>query len=405
LRYALLPRRWRGICSVDAADDKEKGMKVTGAMWAVAVLGLGCSVGDRGAADGSGASADAGEWPDARRSDGSDARARGQRLLGLQASPAEGIDEAGAFEIANTAGINALMIGYGWPEVETAPGVFDDWAVDRDNAIYASDTVGIVLMVNPIETDWKHVPEDLRDLPFDHPTMIERFKTFLDHVIPRLADLRIETLLIGNEVNGYLGDHDEWAAYQTFYEAVGAHARTLRPGIKIGVETMFEGMVDTYPEKIEALNRSSDLLALTYYPVEATPVRGRLPRGDLTVIRDDLTRLARRFADKEIYIIETGYSSSTRLDSSQQEQADFVRETFAVWDDLAPRIRLLSFFMLHDFSREEIEGLYAALDMTEHPNYEDLVEGMTTVGLRTYAGEDKLAFPVLMQEAARRGWE
>jgi hypothetical protein len=326
---------------------------------------------------------------------------KGDRLLGINPYPSKDGDDATAFTKVLSAGVNAMSTGWSWPELELAPGVFDTALLDYFNSLYAVAGFKIVLMINPIETDLKAVPADLADLAFDDPVMIARFKSLLDVVFNHLPDLDIDTLLIGNEANSHLIDNpSKWGAYQTLVEAASAHAKSLRPGIKVGVEGMREGF---FSDEMQALNRSCDIIALTYYP--SVPKPGHWDFPDLSVMEGDLAALTAAYPDKEIYIIELGYSSSEVFDSSQEEQEAFVREAFRVWDLYESRITMVSFFMLHDYDPVWIKGLMTALGLDEHPYYDEIFAGFTTVGLRTYLGEDKLAFPAFVEEASARGWE
>ena len=325
---------------------------------------------------------------------------KGDRFLGINPYPSEQGDDATVFAKSRTAGINSVAIGWSWPELEGAPGVFETTILDAANSLYAVPGFKVVLMVNPIETDWKSVPSDLEELPFDDPMLIDRFKMLLDVVFQHLPDLDIDTLLIGNEANSHLQDHPStWGAYRTLFEAASAHAKSLRPQIKVGVEGQFEGFLS---EEMKSLTQSSDIIALTYYPSRPKPGHFNFP--DLSVIEGDLADVTAAYAGQEIYIIEFGYPSSTVVDSSEQEQEAFIREAFRVWDLHAVQIAMVSFFMLHDFDPDYIQDLDETLGVNEHPNYDEIFASHTTLGLRTFSGEDKLAFTALIEEAAARGW-
>ncbi|MFC1610729.1 glycosyl hydrolase 53 family protein [Myxococcota bacterium] len=327
---------------------------------------------------------------------------RGNRLLAINLYPSKDGNDTTAFAKGRSAGINSASIGWSWyPELEVAPGVFDTAILDDANSLYAMPGFKVVVMVNPIETDWKAVPPDLAELDFDDPVMIARFKSLLDSVFEHLSDLDIEALLIGNEANSHLMDNpSQWSAYQGLFEAARAHAKTLRPEIKVGVEGMFE---DFFADEMQTLNAASDLIALTYYPAKPNP--GHWANPDLSVIEEDMANLTRAYAEKDIYMIEHGYPTSDVLGSSEEEQEAFVREAFRVWDLHESRIRMVSFFMLHDFDPVWIHELQEALGVSEHPYYEEILAAYTSIGLRTHAGQDKLAFPALVEEAAARGWE
>jgi len=73
------------------------------------------------------------------------------------------------------------------------------------------------------------------------------------------------SLAIGNEVDGFLGgDSARWSQYQAFYKAIGAYARTKRPGLKVGVVAQFGGLTGAARVRLQALNQSSDVVMATY---------------------------------------------------------------------------------------------------------------------------------------------
>jgi len=87
--------------------------------------------------------------------------AKGNRLLNIDISPSEKLDEVDAFSLARSrVGIDVALVGGSWPEVETAPGQFNYPGLKSANSIYKD--VRVVLELNPIETfirtvavDWK----------------------------------------------------------------------------------------------------------------------------------------------------------------------------------------------------------------------------------------------------------
>jgi hypothetical protein len=320
---------------------------------------------------------------------------KGNRLLHIDISPSEELDEVDGFSLARSrAGINAALVGGSWPEVETAPGKFSYRGLKRANSIYRD--VGVVLELNPIESFIRTVPSDLTTVPFDDPAMIARFKKLLEVVFSQLPDLQITALWIGNEVTGYLDKTGEWDAYQTFYETVGAYARSIRPGIKVGSAGSMDdwnNIAKSEFKQAKALNQTSDIIVFTCYP---TP-------GNVKNAFDTLTS---EFAGRPIYIKEIGCPTSSRIGSSEETQKQFVKEVFRAWDEHASQIEYLSFHPLHDFPEELVTGLFELMGMSEDKDVSLNMEIMTSIGLRTYPGkgQDKLGFRALIKEAKARGW-
>ena len=320
---------------------------------------------------------------------------KGNRLLHIDISPSEELDEVDGFALARSrAGINATLVGGSWPEIETAPGKFNHRGLKRANSIYKD--VKVVLELNPIESFIRTVPSDLETVPIDDPAMIDRFKKLLDVVFSQLPDLQITALWIGNEVTGYLDKTGEWDAYRTFYETVGAHAKSVRPGIKIGSAGSMDdwnNIAKSEFKKAKALNQTSDIIVFTCYPTWGN-------------VKNAFDTLTSEFAGRPIYIKEIGCPTSSRVGSSEETQKDFVQEVFRAWDEHASQIEYLSFHPLHDFPEELVTGLLELMGMAEDEDASLNIEIMTSMGLRTYPGkgQDKLGFRALIKEARARGW-
>jgi len=320
---------------------------------------------------------------------------RGNRLLNIDISPSEKLDEVDAFLLARSrVGIDAALVGGSWPEVETAPRKFNYQGLKMANSVYKD--VKVILELNPVETFIKTVPSDLKTVAFDAPVMIARFKKLLDVVFSQLSDLEITALWIGNEVTGYLDKTDEWDAYQTFYKTVGAYAKSIRPGIKVGSAGSMEDWDNVTKgqfKQAEALNQSSDIIVFTCYP---TP-------GNVKSAFDTLTSA---FPGRTVYIKEIGCPTSSRIGSSEEKQEEFVKEVFRAWDEHACQIEYLSFHALHDFPKELVTGIFGLMGMSEDEDALLNMEIMTSLGLRTYPGKgaDKAAFRALVEEARARGW-
>jgi hypothetical protein len=96
-----------------------------------------------------------------------------------------------------------------------------------------------------------------------------------------------------------------------------------------------------------------------------------------------------------------GYPSSPELGSSDERQADFIREVFRAWDAHATAIRMIDFSWLFDTSESSAgdTGRYYGMSGRRFSEF------IRTLGLLTYAGGQKPAFRALKEEASMRGWK
>jgi hypothetical protein len=121
-----------------------------------------------------------------------------------------------------------------------------------------------------------------------------------------------------------------------------------------------------------------------------------------SVVAGDIAGLVALYPNNPIYFQEVGYQSgSSYTGSSQALQAQFITAVFQAWDAHASQIPYLAFLRLNDVSHTAAVNTAAAYGL---PGNNAFIEYIETLGLRDYAGNDKLAFIQLKSETHVRGW-
>jgi hypothetical protein len=120
---------------------------------------------------------------------------------------------------------------------------------------------------------------------------------------------------------------------------------------------------------------------------------------DPQLVHEDFNTITGIFSGKEIWLTELGYQSgSNHCKSSEAKQAEFYHEMFSAWDDHRDKIKCVIVNWLHDQSDAT---------MNEWKEYygdaPDLVEYLSTLGLRNYDHSDKSAWLQVKAEAHARG--
>jgi hypothetical protein len=329
---------------------------------------------------------------------GNDPLPRGSRVLCVDVNAAGDGDYTAALVKAQAAGATAVTLTFDWNAIETAPGVYDDTVLDIANAYYPSRGVSVGLMLRPISTNSKPVPADLAATAFDDPAMIARFNALLDNVLAHVPLLTLTGLGIGSEVQETLGsDAAQWAAYRTLFEAARAHARAVRPGIRVGIEASEPALHAPVLALWQAAETSADIILFSYYPLNSDfTVR------DPAEVHDTFTALCDAFPARTIHVNQIGYPTSATCGSSEDLQAAFIAELFSAWDEHASQISLVTFLRLHDYSSAEATAAAGPYGIST-PAF---IEFLRTLGMRTQpgSGADKAAWVQLELEAAARGW-
>jgi hypothetical protein len=315
---------------------------------------------------------------------------KGTRILGLSVGPAEDGDYPRALFEAQAAGVQSVTLPLDWSKMEPAPGKYDNSLLKIADQFYPAHHVSVDLILRPINTNHSEVPSDLQGKPFDDPKLIARFERLLDDVFAQTPHLTLHSLVIGNEVDAYLGgDLTRWKQYTTFYRTVSAYAHAKRPDLKVGVTATFDGLIKTARKPLQRLNTVSDIIAVTYYPLNTSPIQ-------------DFAQMCRLFPGRPIALLEAGYPSSPECGSSEIKQATFVRSLFTAWDAHAQQIVSITLSWQTDISPTAVTAATQYYGVAKPP----FAGFLGSLGLRTYpgSGHDKPAFIALKEEAHERDW-
>lgn len=334
---------------------------------------------------------------------------KGDRMFAWQIDSAEDDDYIAAYNFGLDACMESTHITFVWSEIESNENTFVPTGLERLDIInYFHPLFGVKaeLNIGPINTVAKEVPEDLQDLPFDSPILIDRFKAALDTVFSHLQDLELSVLNIGNEIDIYFGTNEtQFLAYKAFLDEVVPYAKEVYFDIhgsqlKVGTVCTFDGL--TSPEKValcQAVNEDLDVVSVTYYPLNPD-----FTMENPEVVLTDFDNLVSIYPDasQPIYFTECGYSSSPICNSSEALQRDFFQNVFTAWDEHYDNIKYLSVFKSTDWSQAQVDLYldYYGIEVIEFAEY------LRAIGVRTWdgSGTNKLAYDQIKCELEARNW-
>ncbi|MGI9626912.1 MAG: hypothetical protein ACR2QM_08765 [Longimicrobiales bacterium] len=322
---------------------------------------------------------------------------KGARLLAIAISDRADGDFNVAYDQAVQAGMEVTSLSLSWDDLETSPGVYDPaidfLAIGAD--YYGSRGTQLALGINPIDTNNNRVPGHLSGLAWDDPAMIQAFEDLLDWALPKVAGVDLVYLSIGNEIDATLSSAADWAAYQAFFEATAAHARSLRSGLRVGSKVTHGGLMGGSAVSAASLNGATDIVLTTFYPLNSDfTIQAPTAAGEA------LDAIATAYPGRPVMFAEIGTPSTSQCGSSEALQAAFVREAFAAWDRHATQVEMLEFVWMHDISQDALntyESYYGLSDAC-------FLDYLATLGLKDAQGVDKPAWVALTEEAAARGW-
>ncbi len=320
----------------------------------------------------------------------------GRPLIGLSINVPEG---GGTKELIQaitderSLGLKLIYISKKWSEIEPTLGVLqmDQLKSDMKGAVDAGFTP--VLTFQTIDTNNRVVPSDLKAEPFDSTTMLAREAKVLRALEGALPPTTMAVML-GNEVDIYLAQHpSETAAFARFVRDGRDIMRRLRPTLPIGVTTTFDGQIN-HPEIVRQVQQTSDIFSATYYPMK--PDFTVRPTSDIARDFDSMVAFA---GPRKLFVQEAGYPASEVLGSSEERQAEFVRQVFATTRRLQDKIAGVNFFLMVDFNKALMKTF------TEYYGSSDarFVAFLGTLGLRRADGTPRQAWSAFESQA--KGWK
>ncbi len=301
------------------------------------------------------------------------------------------------FQLGRESGMSQVGMYQNWTAVEIAPHTFNMTIFDIANWYYPAKNIALDLTITPIHTNNLEVPSDLVSMPLDNPIVISRFKILLDSIKKHIPSITLSSIVIGSEHDIYFGsDALKWAQFTVFYDSVSKYARKIWPGLKIATELKLEGLI-AYNNDAQKLNALSDYVGVSYYPLN-----NDFTVQPVSVLQKDFAGLVALYPSKPICFYQFGYPTSPTCKSSEDQQMDFIKQAFALWDQYHSNIRMIDFTWLHDLSPADVnyyKSYYGVSDTI-------FLEFIHTLGLRSWKenGTDKKGFAEFQCQAKKRGY-
>lgn len=293
---------------------------------------------------------------------------------------------AESMDLLTESGMNIFGLAPTWQKLERTPGEFNlqDELINPLSILVPlyHQLNGVVVTLKMIDTGWRPMPEDIKDKPFDSPEVLRRFDALIDAIAKEPSTKRITHILLGNEIFGYLLLHpEEIPAFITFYRQGVNRIHQKMPWVKVGTIIGFEGM-ERLPDAFKKLLDSSDFMAYTYYPQSNIEMVGWQMRP-ISEVAGHLHFMAEHAGSKPFAFTEIGYSSSPINGSSEEKQAEFVKEMFRVLDPYWKKgqIAFLLYHLMYDYPPSFTDPYAKEQGIEPSKEFRAFVENL---GLRSY---------------------
>jgi len=334
---------------------------------------------------------------------------KGDRLLGMDILDTTPTVTFGSnVAKAKAAGAQLITFPVLWSQINTTGTTYDaTWVQNIKDMAAVCSAHGLKLSLTfwTVDVTGKHLPSDLLTTRFTDTSqaMANRFVALLDKLIitEGIDHTLLTSVQIGNELDGYnaAGDPDfSWSDYGAFLFGVRSlvSAGTYST-IKIGYTGTLYGLNDQ-KAVFTALAGVVDIVGATYYPLNFD-----FTVKDPSVVSSDIAAFVSNYsaAGKPLYLQEVGYQSGAQCNSSEEKQAQFIRNIFAAWDAHRAQIKVVNFLRLNDVSAVSADATAAQYGMTGNARF---IAFIKTLGLVAYGGTEKPAFKILSDGAHARGW-
>lgn len=363
------------------------------------------------------ASLDADAAPDP--ADGADAARpvvpRGARALGI-AVAIDDTDFPSALVDAREAGAQTTNVTFGWNDIErpadagaadasdpdagAPPTVLFNPAIHVVNLVLGDRRVEATLAVEAFDVGGSRAPADLAGMALDDPALGARYDALLDYVFSQLGDTKVNALLVATGADAWLtADAQRAAPLAAFVTRAAAHARTLRPGLKVGFTVDDLDAMRAQAAALAPAWTASDFVGVDYLPAAAV-ARGEMPAAFVSADFDRMAEAAP--AGRPIVLRQAGYPTAAAAGpaASEENQGRFVAEVFAAWDRRPERFTSVVFRELADATAEEAAALALRRGRSDAP----FLAALQSLGMRARDGREKQAFSALRREARSRGW-
>jgi hypothetical protein len=277
---------------------------------------------------------------------------QGKSLIGLSLNLPEGGTAADLDKIARQErqdGANLMYLSGKWSDLEPRPGQYNL------NCLGSVEHIGalgfkILFTIQTLDTNHRSLPSDLMSQPFDSPLVRNRFDALLKVIATRLGpDIRWVSL--GNEVDVYLSQHEsELEPYAKFVEHARDVLHSQHPQLAVGVTTTHDG-ARYHPGIAARLNRSMDVVGMTYYPIGAD-WRAR----PIASLDSDFARMIQTAGTKPLLLQEFGCPADPGI-SSDDLQAFYVDGLFRQLKKYGDRVAGANWFLYCDFNHALVDKL------------------------------------------------
>ena len=318
-------------------------------------------------------------------------------LIGLDANltPNEGYTDSSKknrFRMAKDTGVNYVYLHPKWQEVEPRAGRYKWDEIDLFASLAEEHKLPTSVNLRIIDTNQRSMADSYKGWRFNDGRMTQKLKDVLRAMAPRLKG-RVKWIAIGNEVDAYFQNHKgEIGEYAELIQSVLPTVHELFPGAAFTINfTHFAlGEINRLYAPLTAL---VDFYSWTYYPINAD-----FTFQNPNSAAKDIGNLIQAAGDKMVLFQEIGYASAPEVNSSEDNQAQFLQNVFEALRTNKSRIIAANFVWMSDLPQKVVDDLTAYY---RAGNAAKMKAFLGSLGYWNTSGKPKKAWSVFEREAKR----
>ena len=186
----------------------------------------------------------------------------------------------------------------------------------------------------------------------------DRLVKVLDNILTRYNI--IDTVIIGGNVDAHFRyNEQDMPVYQKFFTEVYLQIKEKHPNVKIGNAFSLHGTLNKQLQHIVKALEMGDFVAFTYFPIDLLNDIVKTPEE----AREDLEKIFELVPNKQVGIFEISWSTSSFVNGTKPDQAEFLKTTFDFYNQNESKIEFLTWYRQYDrpegtciMEPEEVEG-------------------------------------------------
>ena len=296
------------------------------------------------------------------------------------------------FDLVTNAGIGFLIHNGKWNELEPKTGQYDFSGLDFNVATAKRLGIPICYTLRIIETVDRAVPGDMKNVAWDDARMMNRLDSLIDAMTPHFQGT-VRWFLIGNEIDGYFGRHqNELSKYVRLYSHLAARLKQRVPGVQVASTLMFGG-VGLMNGFMKPLTDQFDFVCFTYYPFKSD-----FTMQEPSSVFGHIDQMRQAAHGRKVVLQEIGYPSGSANGSSPARQAEFVQDVFQALRQNSDLVEAGCFWLLADLKSDVVDTLAKYYGVSNSAAFKSFLQ---TLGMFDGNGRPKPAWSVYQSEAKR----